>query len=166
MLRDALPYRLIFIPSQIQYQYYDYFSINEKMYFAEGLIGKVLGLENRFGEDVAFMIGRLYSPDGGTSHSNVNVFGDAYYNLGLFGMIFISLVLGIVLSVYNAFRRVGDAFVVSSISYILFSLADTGLLTTILTGGLLLNLLLLIIICKNSKAIRSNKKVILKYNIS
>ena len=145
-LRDAVPYRLLFIPSQIQYQYYDFFSVNEKMYFAEGWIGKAFGMTNRFGEDVAFMIYRINSHDGGVSHSNTCFLADAYYNLGFFGMMLISCFSGFFFSLYNNFRRIPQSLVLASVSYILFSFADTGLQTTLFTGGMLFNFIILLLL--------------------
>ena len=142
-LRDAIPYRLLFVPSQIQFQYYDYFSINEKMFYAEGWIGKLFGLTNKYGEDVAFMIHRINSPNGGVSHSNCCFLADAYYNLGFFGMILISCLSGFFFSLYNNFKRLPQALVLVSVSYIIFSFADTGFQTTLITGGMLMNFIML-----------------------
>ena len=145
-LRDAIPYRLLFVPSQIQFQYYDYFSVNEKMFFAEGWIGKLFGLVNPYGEDVAFMIHRINSPTGGVSHSNTCFLADAYYNIGFFGMLLISFLSGLFLSLYNRFTRIPSTLVLVSVSYILFSFADTGFQTTLVTGGMLMNFILLSIL--------------------
>ena len=143
LLRDAIPYRLLFIPAQIQFQYYEFFSVNSKMFFSEGIIGKVFGLNNTYGEAVAYVIGRLYSPDGEISHSNTCFFADAYYNAGFVGMMVISIITGLILGRYDKFKSLSRVFVITSVSYIMFSFADTGLQTTLITGGLLLNLLLL-----------------------
>ena len=142
-LRNTLNLRLLFVPAQIQYQYFDYFSTHAKMYYAEGFIGKLFGIENRFGEDVAYFIGRLYS-NGGETHSNTCVFADAYYNAGFISMILTSSVMGLIFGFYDRLSNVKKEIIIGSLSYIMFSFMDTGLFTTLITGGLLFNILFML----------------------
>lgn len=145
-LKTAIPYRLLFIPSQIQFQYYDFFQNREKLYFADGIIGKILSIDSPFAESIGFIIGKYYSYNGLGSNSNTGILSDAYSNAGFIGMLVIIMLFGITLKIIDSSTKELPLYVVvGSLSYIMFVLNDTSLLTTFLTGGMAISVLLLIL---------------------
>ncbi|WP_317944741.1 hypothetical protein [Sporosarcina saromensis] len=154
-LRRAIPYRLTFIPAQIQFQYYEFFNVRDKLHFADGIIGKILMVESPFGEKIGFVIGRFFSHNGVGSNSNTGIFADAYANGGILVMIIVALIFGIILNVIDASTRDLPIYVVvGSFSYIMFVLNDTALLTTLLTGGMGLMMIMLLLL--NSSVLKSD----------
>lgn len=149
-LYRAIPYRMLFIPAQIQFQYYAFFDVRDKMLYSEGLIGKLLLLNNPFSDPVPIIISRYYL--GRDSFSNTGLFSDAYYNSGVFGMLIIAILLGLIfLFIDSTTFNVPLYVVVGSLSYIIFVLNDTGLQTTLLTGGLGLTIILLLLLNSSLK---------------
>lgn len=144
ILRRAIPYRLVYIPAQIQYQYYDFFKGRDKLLFAEGLIGRVLSIQSPFTESISRVIGMYYSRSGLGTNANTGIISDAYANGGVFGVIVISILFGVVLLFIDSTTKKLPLYVtIGSLSYITFVLNDTGLFTTLLTGGMGIMILLL-----------------------
>lgn len=145
-LRRAIPYRMIFIPTQIQFQYYEFFKEIKKLHFADNFIGRILSIESPFSEKIAFVISRYYSYNNVASNSNTGIFSDAYANGGFVNMIIFSIILACILLIIDSTTsKIPIYVVVGSFSYLMFVLNDTPLLTTFLTGGLLLMIFLLIL---------------------
>jgi hypothetical protein len=145
-LRRAIPYRMLFIPSQIQFQYYDFFKNIEKMYFADGIIGNILSIESPFSERVPLVISRFYSYNNVASNSNTGLFSDAYSNGGFILIIIVAIMFALILYVIDSVTyKLPLYVVVGSFSYIMFVLNDTSLQTTLLTGGMGLMIILLLL---------------------
>ncbi|WP_291569567.1 hypothetical protein [Clostridium sp. UBA4548] len=146
VLRRSIPYRLTFIPAQIQFQYYEFFRTSKKMHFADGAIGKILNIDSPFQQKVSFIIGSYFSHNGLGTNANTGMLADAYANGGVILMIFIAIFFGIILNIIDsATNKLPVYVVVGSFSYIMFVLNDTALLTTLLTGGMGLMILLLLL---------------------
>ncbi len=157
-LRTAIPYRLTFIPAQIQFQYYEFFSNREKLFFADGIIGKLLNIQSPFSQNISFVIGSYFSHNGLGSNSNTGIFSDAYANGGIILMISIAIVFGIILNFIDSItEKIPLHISVGSVSYMIFILNDTALLTTLLTGGLWLVILLLLLF--NSSAEKETSSI-------
>jgi oligosaccharide repeat unit polymerase len=144
-LRNSIPFRMVYVPAQIQYQYYEFFKYRDKMFFADGIIGKILSVESPFNKPVPFVISS-YFHDGAVSNSNTGIFSDAYANGGFFNMIFFAILLAIILYLIDSLtRRIPQYIVVAAFSYMMFVLNDNSLLTAFLTGGIGLMLILLVL---------------------
>lgn len=152
-LQRAVPYRLIFIPSQIQYYYYDFFIGQPKLWFSETFIGKIFSVENNLGRNVSLIIGDLHYRAGAGVNANTGIFADAYANGGFYMMILISIFFALVLALVDASTtRIPIYLVVGALSYIMFVINDAPLLTTLITGGMLLMIFMLIILNSSIKA--------------
>jgi hypothetical protein len=144
-LKNTIPFRMVFVPAQIQFQYFEFFKSREKMLFAEGLIGRILSIKSPFDVPVSFVISD-YFRQGVVSNSNTGVFSDAYANAGFVNMIAMAILLGIILSLVDSFsQKIPIHIVVAAFSYIMFVLNDNSLLTALLTGGIWLLLILLMV---------------------
>lgn len=146
-LQRAVPYRLLFIPAQIQYQYYEFFSDKKKLLFADNIFGRIFSIENPFGKNISFVIGDLYYRSGAGINANTGIFADAYANGGFFLMIFVSIIFGVLLAIVDASTtKIPVYLIVGALSYIMFVINDAPLLTTMITGGMLIMVIMLIIL--------------------
>lgn len=143
-LLNSIPFRMIFVPAQIQFEYYEFFSQRDKMLFADGIIGKLFNIDSPFNEPVPFVISRYFH--GVESNSNTGVFADAYANGGPIMMVIFAVLLGLIFYIIDSFTRLIPKYlVVASLSYMMFVLNDNSLLTSLLTGGIFLMIILLYI---------------------
>lgn len=139
----ALITRLLFEPAKIKYQYFDYFSVFDKLYFSEGLIGKIFNLRYRYSEPIGFIIFNYFEPIG-RSNSNTGYIAYAYANLGFLGMIIMSLLFVITLKLFDSLSiSRNNCLVFSALIYPMLILNDGDLLTLMLTGGLFLLIFIL-----------------------
>lgn len=135
--------RFLFVPANLRFNYYEFFSNNKFLYFSEGQIGKVLGLQSPYSVKIANWIGYLYSGNIETS-ANTGYLADAYANMGVFGMFLISIILvGIFIFIDSMSTRIDKKIVIGLSLFSMMGLNDGSLLTALLTGGMLLLLILL-----------------------
>jgi hypothetical protein len=145
-LLSSISYRMAFVPAQIQFQYYDFFSLREKLKFADGIIGDVLGIESPYSTKIGYVIGSYYSTNGLGSNSNTGIFSDAYANGGFIAMILITLILALILVLIDSLTKdLPINIVIGALSYTILSMMDLSLLTVIFTGGLWILVLLLVL---------------------
>lgn len=129
-------YRLLFLPAQIKYYYYDFFSENRFLYFSEGFIGKIFGIKFPYELGTNYLISNIYFGDP-NSAANTGYLADAYANGGIWGMLIITLVLtGILIIIDSLTPNIGKNVVVGLSIFSVLGLNDLGLLTTLFTGGL------------------------------
>lgn len=141
-LTTLIPFRMVFLPAVIQYWYYEFFSVFPKLNFSEGVLGKIFGIDSPYYERGFDLIGIHYR---GFAHTvNSGMFGDAYANGGFYAMLVIALLFGVMAHVFDSITTdLPIYFSVSSMAYMMFVLNDTGLLTSLLTGGFILMLVLM-----------------------
>jgi hypothetical protein len=142
-LNSLIIRRVLLIPSVLDGLYTDLFSIVPQYYWSTSKIGDWL-VDNPHGVTAPFLIGEVYFGDTETS-ANAGMIGSGYANAGLIGVAIYAALIGLLISVLNAYgRRIGHAFVTAASLSTLFNVAtSTDLVTAMLTHGLLLLLLLL-----------------------
>lgn len=143
------PLRFLVMPAQISNMYYDFFSQNEKLFFRETIFGRVLGLESPYPMKAAILL----SP-GQSKHYNTGILGDAYSNAGLLGMIIIVVLLSIILIFIESITNSDNQPKIFTLFICYYAIVwnDMALLTSLLTGGGLIMILLVIIysrLCAN-----------------
>jgi len=154
-LINTIAFRLIYVPVQIQYQYFDYFNKFEKMNFSQNIIGKILNIEDNFNQPISFVISMYYQ--GVISNSNTGVFSDAFANGGFTLMLIYSILIGAIFYLIDVLtNKIPLKYTVASLSYLMFVLNDNSLLTSLLTGGLALMILLLFLF---NTHIRKNEEI-------
>ncbi|MGQ9857030.1 MAG: hypothetical protein ACUVQF_09865 [Fervidobacterium sp.] len=156
-----VPTRMLFVPAENKFLHYEFFKYHEKLYYSEGLIGKVLGLRYPYDVPSGYLIG-------GNSNANVGYLAYAYDNAGFVGMILISLLFVILLLVIDLISEKKDkGLIFSLLVYPMIILNDGDLFTLLLTGGLFLLILMLLFSkelvvdkdVKQAKSISSFKKL-------
>lgn len=144
--------RLLFVPAKLKFNYYDFFSKNKMLYFSGGIIGKIIGIKYPYEINAANLIGYLY---GGSieTWANTGYLADAYANMGVFGMLIVSLLLVVIFLMINSFStKISNEVLVGLSVFSILSLNDGALLTTLLTGGMLLLLVILYLYSNDFKA--------------
>ena len=141
-LAGVLVDRLVMIPGEIHYFYYDYFHRegHDLLYLTQSIL-------SAFGEPLRRPVPEMISANylGVTEGSaNVGLFADAYMNLGLLGCAIFAVLLAVVVRVAESLAvRSGPALAVVLLAAPSLTLVNVGLMTTLLTHGLLLGLLVL-----------------------
>lgn len=136
--------RTFFLPAQIEFQYHDFFSKNPKLYLSEGQIGKLLGINSPYNMRAFNIIGDVYYNNPRTA-ANTGYLADAFSNLGYLGMIFYSIILGLILIFIDSISvKLPIQIVLATIIYPIMSLNDSSLLTVLLTHGLIVAIIVLL----------------------
>lgn len=140
--------RALFVPAGIKSYFYDYFSVNPKLFFSDGLIGKMLGLTYPYKGSTGQIIYAFAEgvENFGRSNSNTGYLGEAYAQMGFAGMLLMSLLLALILRSLRVYDGKNAAPLLSALlSIYIIILNDGALLTTLFTGGLLVTYILIFI---------------------
>lgn len=135
--------RVLLVPSMLDGRYTDLFDILPKYYWSTSRLGEWLS-ENPHGIAAPFLIGEEYFGDV-TMSANAGMIGSGFSNAGLVGVAIYAVVVGLLISILNAYgSRIGHAFVsAASLATVFNVVTSTDLVTALLTHGLLLLLLVL-----------------------
>lgn len=143
----TIPYRTLFIPAQIQYHYFEFFTRNVNLFFSESLIGRLFSISSPYGRTVSLIIGDLYYEAGAGINANTGIFADAFANGDFIVMIIVSVLFGLILNVIDVTtKNIPVYVVVGSLGYIIFTINDAPFLTTLLTGGLFIMIMMFIVL--------------------
>jgi hypothetical protein len=135
--------RLFFVPAEISFSYYDFFSKNEYMYLSHSKMGFGLAKNpyDSYGMSYAHMMGMIYRNKPGMS-MNTGYMGEAYMNFGTGGMFVFSIMLGLMLVVADSVcKKTSITLAVAAAGIPILQLVNGALFSTMLTGGFLLGLL-------------------------
>lgn len=135
--------RVLFVPAQNYFYYYDFFSNNSKAYLTQSLVGKLFGLNEIYNTNIAYMIGELYY-DSSKMMVNTGYLADAYMNFGVLGMWVFSVLLGLIFILIDQLsKKVDKTIAVAMLIFPIYSLVDGALQTSLLTHGLLISIILI-----------------------
>ncbi|WP_156316798.1 oligosaccharide repeat unit polymerase [Bacillus sp. FJAT-22090] len=136
--------RTLFVPMKNHFLYYDFFSSNEKVYLSNSIFR--FFIENPYPIPIPNLIGSIYYQNYDT-WVNVGYLADAYMNFGFLGILLFSILLGIILKMFDTLSHEKGIELVIVTSFIpFFGLMSGALLTKLLTGGILLAFVLLILL--------------------
>lgn len=139
----TIPYRLLFVPAQIQYWYFNIFKNSKKLLYSESFLGILLNTK-KDGTATSLLINKYFTNIPIETNSNTGVFGAAYSNGGFISMVIATMIIFIILLLLDSYSlKLQPALIVSAFSYSIFILSDTSLLVSLNTGGIVLLLLLL-----------------------
>lgn len=135
--------RQLTFPAIISFKYYDFFSVNKKLHFSEGLLGNVFNIDSPYNIRSAYIISGKVG-----NHENTGFLSDAYSNGGLIAMIVMSIIFLVILLYVDSVSKnsCNRSMYTALMSYQVIILNDASLLTTIFTGGLSILLILMYII--------------------
>lgn len=146
-LNNVFAMRMLYEPARIQNGYFDYFSVNNKLYFSEGLIGKLFGLDYPYNEAIGFVITRHLNGLDAVSNSNTGIIADSYSQLGILGIFFIAILCGLLVLLIKKVCIYTPSYCISAMFfYPVIMWNDNPLLTNLLTNGWFLDIILIILI--------------------
>lgn len=134
--------RVIVVPAELHYWYYDFFGVNGQplLQLSQSLLSG-LGWDP-YQTSIAEVIGWKYL--GSAASANVGLYADAFANFGFAGCALYALLFGIVLKVIDAAGGRTDPRIAAALMAMpAFQLVNSGLLTTLLTHGLAAAILVL-----------------------
>ena len=131
-LTDVFSFRLMFIPSSLHYAYFDFFSNNELDLYRQSALR--VFFDSPYKDNIQFLMGERLIGDF-SARANNGLFTEAYYNLGVAGVIFIPIIIvGILKFLEGALRgldhRVGAIFAVAATFVFMSVPFPTALLST------------------------------------
>ncbi len=137
--------RLFAVPGLLTSLYYDYFSNHSYFYWSHTIYAQLLGFTNIYSNYVSpgFLIGDVYfhNPAG---NANANLWADGYANAGFLGIAIITLLLMLILWIYDSISKKKDLRVaLLLIAMPAYAITNTSLLTSLLSHGWLPALLLM-----------------------
>lgn len=146
--------RTLFLPAQISFQYYDYFSNNDFVLLSHSIFNKFFSIPI-YNIHPIKLIGTVYYRG---NWANTGYLGDAYMNFGISGMIIFSFILGLILKIIDSISNSHDKKLISSafMAILSISLTNSALLTNLLNGGILFYMLILYLY-NDDKKIKKSK---------
>lgn len=131
---DLLVRRMLFVPANLKFIYYDFFSQNPKIGLAGTLWGKFLGIEHPYKERIGIIISTVYF-DKPKMNSNTGFLAEGYYRFGLWGVFLVLILFALILALLDNFAELnGYSFAVSISFFAIFLLNDGGLIDPLLFG--------------------------------
>jgi hypothetical protein len=136
--------RSFFTPANINYMYYEYFDINNLIFWKNSKI--TFGLMDFDGKNPANVIGVEFfnNPD---TFANTGWIGSGFMHAGLLGIIIYGAVIGLIFSYvarFSDYNRIRLEVLLGSIAVpVIGMLISTDLTAVLLTGGLILQLIFL-----------------------
>ncbi|BAY83951.1 hypothetical protein NIES267_34450 [Calothrix parasitica NIES-267] len=130
--------RLFFLPANLHFYYYDFFSKNPHVFLSNSLLSSIF--DYPYDIKVPELISYTYL----NSYSNANAgyLADAYAHFGFAGMIIFSFILAVVLKILDSIGIFLPVNIPSAIITIpSMSLVNSALFTTMLTHGFILALI-------------------------
>lgn len=140
---SILPTRFMIEPAIIKFQHYAVFSqYLDKLYYSEGLIGRLLGIKYPYSQPSGIVVHSFFST--ATSNSNTGYLAYAYDNMGVLGMIIMTLFFVFIMILIDSLAdKLNKKYCFALIVYQMITLNDGDLLSCLLTGGLFITFIIL-----------------------
>ena len=142
--------RLYFVPARLFYYYYDFFSRHYVDWFAQHLPLNLF-LSSNYRSPIPYVIGDYYF-GGAVTSANANLFAAGYANLGTIGYLLVTFILVVVLRGLDHLSIGKNRYLVLSlVAMPMFSLTNGSLLTTLLTHGFLVGMMIVFLLPQDSR---------------
>lgn len=136
--------RTFLLPAKISFYYYDYFTKNDLVYLSHSIFKSFINYPYQMYP--AYVIGKTYFPESAPKiygYANTGIVGDGYMNFGYIGVFLWAILLATILKFADAVTESKNIKIVWPILLLTFYImVDGAPLTTLLTHGLILALLL------------------------
>jgi len=125
----------LYFPAFIKFRFFEFFENHELLYFSEGMIGKIFGMQSPYGKPISLVMSEWVNGSGGSW--NTGIVSDAYANLGVIGIVVVAVITGISLHILDSVTfHIPQYVKVTAICMYPIYMNDNGILTTFLTNGL------------------------------
>lgn len=140
-------YRTLILPAQGQFEYYDFFTHHDYLYFSEGSIGKIFGIPYPYSESIGRVVNSYIFGGAKISNGNTGAFSYGFADLGFAGMILAALAIGVIFIIIDAStKKLPKLITVGAMAYQMFTLNDNNVLICINTGGIFWTIIMLILL--------------------
>lgn len=155
ILMSLFSVRMLSIPAWLNFIHFDFFSVNQKLHFSEGLIGKIFNLEYPYTIPSTYLV----SPTG--ANANTGFLADAYDNGGVFAMLIFSFILSLLLIYIDSLSiKRSNVFIYTMFFiYPIIILNDSAFLTALLTSGIIIILIFYYIFASEDNYGKSEKHI-------
>ena len=146
--------RVLYLPTLLDYHYYDYFSTHDFDYFRQSFL-RHFGLASPYKDSITRIIGEEYFSNFETNANN-GLFSDAYMNFGVVGTLIFPFLLVFLLRVMDSVsRRINPKLIILPIITTVLALKSGTLSSVLLTGGILWMIICLMLLPKDN-ALKTN----------
>ena len=157
-LEHYLVFRPLITPAWISFAYYDFFSSHDFLVFSENFPSLLV---SPYSKTSAEIVGDYLFSDSGGSWASSGFIGSAYSNLGFIGIIIDTVIISVILMMFNSLHSVvkykQELLMLSLVFGLL--LTHIGLYTLLWSRGFILGMILFWII-KSSSSLNSSDKCI------
>jgi hypothetical protein len=133
--------RMTALPGLLTGYYYEFFSSHPQAHLGHSILSSLV--DYPYAAEPPYLIGARYFHSAGND-ANANIWADAYANFGYAGIVLFTILFAILLWLYDSIAAGSRNTRVAALAIGLpaFALANGGLLTSLLTNGLALAMLL------------------------
>ena len=133
--------RTLFLPAQISFQYYEYFSESGFVLLSHSILSFLFDTPLYNTNPILIIGGQYYS----NNWANTGYLGDAYMNFGIIGMVIFSLIFAVILKIFDSLATTElKKLITSGFMVVMMLLFTNGaLLTNLFFGGILFYIFLL-----------------------
>lgn len=147
LLTGLFSYRVLFIPTELHFSYFNFFQINEIDLYRQSLLK--FFFDSPYDVNIQFLMGE-YSIGDITARANNGLFSDAYLNLGSLGVLIYPFLLVLLLRIFDGVvLKLNHRLWFLLAIYIGFVLLGMTLSTALFTAGFLPFLMILHLFCDN-----------------
>jgi hypothetical protein len=144
LLSSILVRRMFLVPAQFFYYYYDYFSVHPVDFFAQNFPFSMF-ISSHYSTEIPYLIAGHFV-NKSDIHANANMFADSYANLGLTGFFIIGFLFLLILKFLDSVSRFKNTFIILPLlSFSVINIANSSLITTLITHGFLFTLFVITI---------------------
>lgn len=150
--------RVFFIPAKLTYDYFEFFSVNQKVWWSNSLLSSYVNYP--YDQSISKVIGEF---NGSGSSANNGYISSGYAHAGLIGVLLYSLLFGLVLRFIDSVsaRVIPLWFAVAlTVVPIRSVLVSSDLLVVLLTHGLLVAIFLLVLVRRSPYVVLKSKKLV------
>lgn len=135
-------HRLLYLPAQISYQYFEYFSNNGFVFLSHSIFESLFS-NSVYEKHPILIIGEQYY---NSNWPNTGYLADAFMNFGYIGMLVFSIIFSVILKIFDSFAlNIGKESITAVSILFVFYFISGGLLTSLLNGGVIFFLLILLL---------------------
>lgn len=131
--------RFLFVPALNKFVYFDFFSLHEKVHFATGFTGSIVGLfgiQNPYEPYIISTVIATYKAGHFSTGTNTGYMAEAYANGGVWGMLLIAVLMVLfILILDNVSSNLDLGVVLGTATTLLIALNDAAFFTSLITGG-------------------------------
>ncbi len=141
---SGLLYRLLYIPAEAHWFYFDFFQYNPLLYLRQGMLSWLF--EDPYKQPMSVIIGSCSDYYYTVQYNNLNngLFSDAYANFGVVGVLVYPIIISVSILIYSRSMRLFDpTFRKAIMITFFFNIISASIFQSWLTGGMIVGVLIM-----------------------